>query len=39
MRRSTFARPHEVFGPEPGFAETARFIKTAELIARGRAVA
>jgi len=27
-------RPHEVFGPEPGFAETARFIKTAELIAR-----
>ena len=32
-------RPHEVFGPEPGFAETARFIKTAELIARGRAVA
>ena len=31
-------RPHEVFGPEPGFAETARFIKTAELISRGRAV-
>ena len=27
-------RPHEVFGPEPGFAETARFIKADELIAR-----
>jgi len=30
----TIHRPHEVFGPEPGFAETARFIKAAELIAR-----
>jgi hypothetical protein len=30
----TIHRPHEVFGPEPGFAETARFIKTSELIAK-----
>jgi hypothetical protein len=28
------ARPHEVFGAEPGFAETARFIRIRELTAR-----
>src|SRR5215467_2052737 len=31
-------RPHEVFGAEPGFAETARFIKVSELAARGTPV-
>jgi superfamily II DNA or RNA helicase len=29
-------KPHEVFGPEPGFAETARFIRTADLVDRAR---
>jgi hypothetical protein len=25
-------RPHEIFGAEPAFAETARFIKVSALI-------